>query len=349
MKIMIYIFFFSGLVMAQDLSSSCFRFRVHLKAELPKLTNKHINPLISKELLYKIQHWENDLNFLKDKNQKEVWLNCVNNFLAIDTDGDGIGDWTAIVDGMPSRILYPLDDDIDGDGIINLLDEDPYKANVKKVELIPSHLRHGPDTFEWQKKIQKSIGIIVVNHTDDHHPDVLKTFFEVTKMFPFKKIFKKGAPKVLYAMKGRNPFGQIASYHPSANAIALPGKSSYGKSLSRSEICHLTSAIIHEIGHFYLINNIHAAELIRIANGYGSWNFIDLSVNDIWDKKFHGPYGGPLEFVSIYATTNVHEWFAEHFAAYVWKKNQLNDGLCSQYKEEKIPISFFNWFDLSLI
>ena len=44
----------------------------------------------------------------------------------MDTDRDSLPDWTAIVDGKLSTSLIAFDDDIDGDGKTNILDENPF-------------------------------------------------------------------------------------------------------------------------------------------------------------------------------------------------------------------------------
>jgi hypothetical protein len=43
-----------------------------------------------------------------------------------DSDADTTPDWTNIVDGRRSAVLIPLDQDIDGDGVTNILDAQPF-------------------------------------------------------------------------------------------------------------------------------------------------------------------------------------------------------------------------------
>jgi hypothetical protein len=345
MKLFLFVVIYSVPIWANDLSSSCFRFRVHLKADLPEVVNISSKLNLSQSLTTKISQWENDLDFLKDKLKKESWIKCVHHYLQIDSDHDGINDWTAIVDGLPSRILFPLDEDIDGDGIVNLWDPDPYHKNHLSQALIPTHLAFKSRERVLQNKLHKKHGIIAVNHSDNHHKDVLKIFLFISGKYPFINMFKTSFPKVLYAMKGRHPKGLVASYHPTASAIAVPGKNSFGKNLNPSEVCNLTAALVHELAHFYLFSSVPPEVLKKFANTYALWDIPENIPLDIWDKAFHVPFNGKSHFVSDYAATNVHEWFAENFAAYVWKKNHFNKKFCRKFDESKIPKELFNWFE----
>src|SRR5690606_30863060 len=71
------------------------------------------------------------------------WVKCLLSYIEMDTNGNGIPDWSAIIDERPSRILFPEDEDIDGDGIINVLDARPFNvdSSIPNKGVVPLHLR----------------------------------------------------------------------------------------------------------------------------------------------------------------------------------------------------------------
>lgn len=346
-----FIFLTSLSAQARDPSEfACFRFRVHLNAELPPVPSKKKESVLPAALQKKIAQWENELTFLKDLKARQDWISCIKNFIFLDSDKDGIADWTAIVDGKPSRILFPQDIDLDGDGINNVMDSNPYELNKKKEELsIPLHLSLQGDGKIWQEKIFQDFGILALNHSDLHHPQLLKIIYSLLKLNTFKNLKGNKPYKYIYAMKARNPLGQIAAFHPTADAISIPGESSFGKQLDENENCKISSALLHETGHAFLFKSVSADALADLVNQHGNWDLEKHPGMDIWDKKFQLRHEDESsQFVSEYAKTNVHEWFAENFAAYLWEINNFDKTICKAFQNNKIPSVLSNWFALKL-
>src|SRR5687767_7110863 len=46
------------------------------------------------------------------RDERKAWLRCMLYFVKMDTNKNGIPDWTAIVDDKPARVLFPLDKDV---------------------------------------------------------------------------------------------------------------------------------------------------------------------------------------------------------------------------------------------
>src|SRR5688572_29390198 len=90
---------------AQASESPCRPFRVHMQADLPPAPPS---------------------SFLTEKNDSNNGVDaCIAYYTRLDLNNNGIPDWSAGPKNLRSHILYPNDDDIDGDGIPNVLDPKP--------------------------------------------------------------------------------------------------------------------------------------------------------------------------------------------------------------------------------
>lgn len=333
-------------------SEGCARFRDHRKAELPVIKNTNHHRQLPTDLNAHILKWKLELPFLQNQTSYRSWVTCIRKYIFVDSDNDGIFDWTAIVDGKPSQKLFPLDPDIDGDGIQNLYDENPYKKDsLNLVKLIPKHLEMKKSNILLQRKVKSDFGILIVDHSDTHHLEVMKLINKTFQITSISNILKKSKQiKIIYAMRGRNPDAKIAAYHPSAQAISLPGVHRYDHALSVKEQCQLMAALIHEIGHAYLFEHITVEELTSIASTYGQWKIPRFSRITLMDKVFQQKLFNKKSqenCVSDYAEENIHEWFAENFAAYIWQKHFLNKQVCPYFIVKQKP-SLSSWFEKSM-
>lgn len=340
---------------AKASKSSCVRFRVHLKADLPDIDNNKNDkqtPLPS-DLEISVNLWKDKIEFLKNDEDRENWLQCIRHYIFIDTDKNGIPDWTALVDGRPSKVLFPLDPDIDGDGIPNILDPNPYgdKDETSK-EIIPSHLSISGEKGRWQKKLWSEEGVLAVNHTNKHIPDTLATLYSILQLRSLRNWKKEVRGfNVLYAFNNRNLKTVSAAYHPSASAISIPGEFSFkNKRFLKRQKCQFVSSILHEMGHALLLGAVTANELGEKARQLSEWE-LPNSVNDnIFNPVFFSPIMKPRKnFVSNYSKTNVHEWFAESFAAYIWERESLDALYCRAFEGKRVSKDFNKWLTVLLM
>ncbi len=335
---------------------ACARFRVHLAKDLPpiELDNNSIKSKpIPLELEKAVEVWKEKIEFLQDESERMRWLECIRQFIFLDTDRNGLPDWTAIVDGRPSRTLFPLDPDIDGDGLPNLVDPDPYRnIDDSPRGFVPAHLRMAGEKGRWQKKLLLDLGVLAIDHTDEHLVDTLAATYSTLRLDSVRNWKKEVRGfNVLYAFGHRGLNSEAAAYHPTAHAISIPGKRGLGiNRLSKIQKCKFVSSILHELGHALLFEIVTADELREKAIQLGRWNLPTLSDGDIWSTIFFGPTNGPQEeFVSEYAQTNVHEWFAESFAAYIWQKELLDSHSCQAFKAQHLSNQLKQWLDILLI
>lgn len=326
------------------MASVCRPFRVHLRMELPPPPP----PEAAKDL---------------DK--------CIAYYLKLDTDNDGVPDWTAKIDGALSNVLYPDDDDIDGDGVVNVLDPQPLDPKISKSPLaangLPAHLAMAGKAGRVQGELYKRYGIIAINHTDIHSPLVLEALLLVMeKGIPPATLKSIHSLRYVYAFKGHDPQVNIAAYHRQAKAISIGGMNSYGDDeLSSPLKIKVIAAFAHEVGHAFLFDRMSGGELKEIGTRFGRWKIpsSDEKETDLHSNTFFR--GHPLlrlarmgrldsqakssfirkdlwrslNLTSQYAATNLHEWFAESFAASVLQKLGENGHLGEGWRDklERLP------------
>jgi hypothetical protein len=339
---------FSAGVHAQPGEAACSRFRVHLGAALPNVPHSSAKRELPEELAAAIKTWERHLDFLKDEERRREWLACIQEFIYLDTDGDSVPDWTAVADGRPSQVLFPLDPDIDGDGLPNILDPDPYRPNPNFISdsgKVPKHLRIKGESAKWQAKLWRNFRVLAVDHSDRHRSEVLRTLHSTLGLPAIQSWRRRSQSlRVVYAFESHDPHFQIAAYHPSAAAMSVPGVQGYPapEKFSEAQRCQLTGALVHELGHALLFSSIPARELQEKAARFGDWELPE-SIPTIWSplwlvRGLLGPRS-----VSAYSTKNVHEWFAESFAAFVFQRDGLNTSTCRPFANSKMSKEFTGW------
>ncbi|MBI2520924.1 MAG: hypothetical protein HYV97_10920 [Bdellovibrio sp.] len=341
----------------RETAPACARFRIHLAKELPEIKidapsfqSKPLPPDLDKA----INVWEEKIDFLKDKSERARWQSCIRQFLFLDTNKNGIPDWTALVDGRPSRSLFPLDPDIDGDGLLNLIDPDPYGTHDESpTGFIPAHLKLTGENGLWQKRLFLDLGVLAINHTDEHVAGTLEAMYSTLRLDSIRNWKKEVRGfDVLYAFNRRNLYSESAAYHPTAHAISIPGNTGFGANLlSSSQKCKFVASILHELGHALLFGIVTADVLREKAIELGGWDLPKFSQsnsesNNIWSTLFFGPMKVQnKDLVSDYAKTNVHEWFAESFAVYVWEKERLDNINCQTFNGKHVSRKLKVWFD----
>jgi len=261
------------------------------------------------------------------------WLKCILFFAEQDTDGDGVPDWTALIDGNPSRVLYPQDSDIDGDGTDNVLDPAPFNAKVKGRRApikLPAHVKDSrPEVAVLQATLFRKFGILAINHTDRHSPAVLRNLLLLLEHgFTSRLIRGLGGFRYIYAFAGHDARINIAAYHAVANAISIGGMQAYPADTRQLQL-PIIATLAHEIGHAFLMHQISPGELKQVSENYGDWRevFTDPTELTLYSAAFFTPHprrrlasiappdAKKSNLISGYAATNIHEWFADAFAA----------------------------------
>lgn len=225
---------------------------------------------------------------------------CLKYYEEMDLDEDGIPDWTSRVDGRISTVLYPNDNDMDGDGIENVLDLAPLNRDAPGVkghpEALPSHLRMWGEVGRLQSQLFHRYRIIAINHTDQHAPGVLRAFLLILeKGLPehLSKPMENQSVRYLYAFKGHDAHVNIAAYHKQMRALSIGGVESYGRGpLSETVRLQVLATLAHEMGHAFLFDHVSALELSEISRLYGSWgkSMPPHEPTDLLDPVFFQPH-----------------------------------------------------------
>ncbi len=209
--------------------------------------------------------------------------------------------WTAIVDGKLSQTLYPVN------------------PIIISGTVIPDYLRFDdtrPEAQELQKELFQRFGVVAIDHTDEHSAAVLKELLVL-----LKNIFPRGLNgvrsfKYFYAFSGHDSEIDIAAYHRQMNAISIGGVKSYQDAvLTPEQRIKVDSALLHELGHAFVFDQLGAQTLAYISNTFSRWP--KISPSTLYAPVLFEAY--PVtklkNIVSEYSTSNIHEWFADSFAA----------------------------------
>lgn len=292
------------------------------------------------------------------ENDRYRWLTCVLFYVSQDTNGNGFPDWTAIIDNQPAKVLYPGEDDIDGDGITNILDPDPLsKDRFSKLNPneIPAHLKINDES---QEILFREFGVLAINHTDEHSPALLKELVNLLRHgFTEKWVKNLKNLKYVYAFLGHDSEHKIAAYHWNAKALSVGGIHAYKKDLSTEQKTELKAALAHEIGHAALLEKLSVNELAEAGKKFGGWNLSqEVSPVSFYAKIFFAPYSFGRDYkknniVSAYALTNIHEWFADSFAAHV--VNKLGEVFLIQKRKDwadygNLTTAYRHWLDTKI-
>ena len=330
-------FFAAGYVEA---GAACTPFRVHLSAALPAAPNLEVPAFLpanwekiipekisarstQKDFARHYKTWLSRFPTRLSDNERWQWLTCLDYYTSLDTNKNGIPDWSAISDEMPATNLFPQDPDQDGDGILNVYDAEPLQKSVNPptdASGIPAHLRiTRAETSDLQVKIFREFGILAIDHTDQHSPEVLTEILFLLRKGFSKEFMKSLNLKYIYAFASHDPYGTKAAYHWQAQAMSVAGLRAYHSELSAEARVDLLSSLSHELGHAVLFDKLSTSQLAEVSTSFSGWQPIEKT--EIKDAFFSPVFFQALpsntgrNIVSEYAMKNRHEWFAESFAA----------------------------------
>lgn len=273
---------------------------------------------------------------------EERYLQCLHAYLTLDHDNDGIRDWKIASTQQLYSHLLPLDEDWDNDGVTNLFDAQPLVRTKKtQTRAIPNHLRlsHSKNSKlnQLQDQILSSCNVLTLNHTDDHDESMLKFFLDVCK--PALAAFK-GSPYnfILYAFSSHATAGNIiASFYAESNYMSIGGKR---LDVTEGDAEKTKLTIAHEIGHYLTFNVLTPKELAEAAGKFGDWHFSAETPTSFFDPRFLLPAVTTKGFFpSVYSQTNIHEWFSEVFANFLYRKLKPQSSAVAT----NIPPDFESW------
>lgn len=195
-----------------------------------------------------------------------------------------------------------------------------------------------------QEALYREFGLLALDHSDEHASSVLDELLLVLRegLEPGTRLPRE--VKVVYAFKGHDRIVDIAAYHRQAGALSIGGVHAYGEgTLDPHDRMRVAAAFAHELGHAIVFARLTGLELSEIGRRFGHWSNVptDEKAPSLLSKSLLEPH--PLQglmrlgsrstdesrsFVQLslwsmtnltseYAGTNLHEWFADAFAASV--------------------------------
>jgi hypothetical protein len=250
-----------------------------------------------------------------------------------DSDGDGIRDWGFRPEF--GELLLPNDDDIDGDGIQNVLDFEPFVVNLKPSNTpshLPSHLlgfsslRSERDTHDvqmLQNVLFQETGIIAIEYDDSLSKELLLAVIDIYRRALSTSTAKKLTRlKYIYAFQRLDDPRAVGYFIEPLNAISVLGTNGLKNANFEANSLDSYSSVAHEIGHAVVFSLLTPKSLVEFAQKYANWPISDAGTfyDSSLFRRFSGSPHQEMPFPSMYARTNVHEWFAESFSAYVIAK-----------------------------
>ncbi len=193
------------------------------------------------------------------------------------------------------------------------------------------------DSSTLSNQLEKEYGLVAINQTDTHATPVLHNLLVLLKnAFPQTMIRNLKNLRYVYAYAGHDNRYNLGAFHAEAKALSIGGKHAYPSEEEKIDV-KILSTLAHEIGHAFLLEKISAEELESIAKKFGGWLpvFGADRPTTIYSADFFKPHPRAPEarhhwagvvtkhaedwkknnLCSRLATANVHEWFADAFAA----------------------------------
>jgi hypothetical protein len=224
-------------------------------------------------------------------------------------------------------------------------------------------------SISLREKLLQVYGIRAVDQTDDHAPIVLRNFLFLLQ-HAFSPEFVHGLKNVqfLYAYAGHDRTYDLGAFHEEAKAISIAGRLSFPDDEENSPDPRIIATLAHELGHAFLLQEVSPEELRSISEKFGGWAkvFGNEPPRDLYSKAFFSPHPSfpgvnitPAEagewkksnFCSRLSAKNIHEWFADAFAAVAlqrlgnkgWLGDKWRDRIILSPRNRKEYWSNYNW------
>ncbi len=283
-------------------------FSFHSEVGWEETLSQAISRINSERRFHEVyHHWLDRHPTVFSEAQRYNWLKCILYYVTLPGAASGESNWTAIIDEQPSQTLFPT------------------RLNLPDLQTgIPESLRVRPELVQLQNRLFKRHGIIALDHTDQHASGILRSLLLLLD-HAFVPGFSQQLPsfKFLYAFSGHDDQIDRGAFHQKAHAISVGGRLSYPEiNLPGLRKIRILSTLAHEIGHAFLFDVLTPRELREITRRFLDWQLPEgATQEDFFSEIFLQPFPEMLarhpraSLVSEYATTNVHEWFAEAFSA----------------------------------
>jgi hypothetical protein len=172
----------------------------------------------------------------------------------------------------------------------------------------------------------RELGVVALDKTDRHSPAVLANLV---------LLLRHGLPpgflpalknvRYLFAYAGHDAYYDLGAFHERARAISIGGTLAYPGEGKAPDMAILAT-LAHEIGHAFLLAKVSPTELREVSEKFGGWGAVfgaGAPPGNLHDAAFFAPRPGEppksergrFSVCSQLSLKNVHEWFADAFAA----------------------------------
>lgn len=168
-----------------------------------------------------------------------------------------------------------------------------------------------------RRALEEEFGLKAEDKTDRHSPRVLHNLLLLLREgFPSGSMRSLSSLRSFYAYAGHDTRYDLAAYHEKEKAISIGGAAVWSGKEATDFL--ILSTLAHEIGHAWVFGKLSAPELARLGEEEGGWIKLPGSEGLKAEAFLAGhpnPAAAGLSITSKLASRNVHEWFADAFAA----------------------------------
>ena len=165
--------------------------------------------------------------------------------------------------------------------------------------------------------LEREFGFTAPAKTDEHSARVLHNLLLLLREgFPRATVLSLSSLRSFYAYAGHDTRYDLAAYHDQERAISIGGASVW-RGPEATDVTIL-STLAHELGHAWVFGKMSAAELAELGRQEGGWARLAESGGlkaESFLARHPNPLAPGLSLTSKLAARNVHEWFADAFAA----------------------------------
>ena len=174
-----------------------------------------------------------------------------------------------------------------------------------------------PRAAQLAASLENEFGWTALDKTDAQSPRVLHNLLLLLREgFPRQALLSLKSLRSFYAYAGHDTRYDLAAFHEEEGAISIGGASVW-KGAEETDLL-LLSTLAHELGHAWVFGKMSAADLAALAREEGGWRLEaghgGLKAPSFLSRHTHPETPG-LSLTSKLASRNVHEWYADAFAA----------------------------------
>lgn len=174
-----------------------------------------------------------------------------------------------------------------------------------------------PRAAQLAAQLEAEFGWAALDKTDAQSPRVLHNLLLLLREgFPRQALLSLKSLRSFYAYAGHDTRYDLAAFHEKENAISIGGASVW-KGPEEADVL-LLSTLAHELGHAWVFGKMSAGDLAALAREEGGWRLEGAGTNLKGSAFLSGhpaPRAPGQSLTSKLASRNVHEWYADAFAA----------------------------------